>query len=125
MLMDKTMHVQYRELHRVAPKPSSDKPRLALAPPPVNLSVRMPTGARSVSDHSAFNRFPKPTLDNSQRTPKFSKRRNSIGKFPPSRHSANIPYSYGFYPQQYQNAYPVMNYQVSILNSLFYPIMKY
>lgn len=39
VFMDKTMHVQYRELHH-RKKFQSNTPRLSLAPPPVNLPVR-------------------------------------------------------------------------------------
>lgn len=40
VFMDRTMHVQYRELHHKKNRQSSQTPRLSLAPPPVNLPVR-------------------------------------------------------------------------------------
>lgn len=40
VFMDKTMHVQYRELHHKKSRFSSQSTRLNLAPPPVNLPVR-------------------------------------------------------------------------------------
>lgn len=63
VFLDKTMHVQYRELHHKKSHYNNNQPRLNLAPPPVNLPVRR------ASTGSSFN-FNK-TIDSRQQIPKI------------------------------------------------------
>jgi RNA recognition motif-containing protein len=60
VFMDKTMHVQYRELHHKRSRHSSQAPRLSLAPPPVNLPVRRAStgsGFRKSFDRPPLGQF--------------------------------------------------------------------
>lgn len=63
VFLDKTMHVQYRELHHKKPHFGNNQPRLNLAPPPVNLPVR-----RASTGSSVFSK-------------QFDPRQQQMGKF--------------------------------------------
>jgi len=65
VFMDKTMHVQYRELHHKKSHFNNNQPRLNLAPPPVNLPIRRASTGSSVPS------FPK----------QFDPRVQQMGKF--------------------------------------------
>lgn len=98
MFKDRTMHVQYRELHSNTLKHSPKAQGVALAPPPINLKKRTSLGAKKTSDFrkiSPFNHhlypmpIPIPTKKNfNNYTTNHSKQRNitnpynsnSIGK---------------------------------------------
>lgn len=84
VLLEKTMHVQYRELHHKKKRFNSVTPRLNLAPPPVNLPVRRAsTGSGFPAD--TFARAPMGHFGNAgfQRSSSISGKPNA--RFPSHR----------------------------------------
>jgi len=57
MFKDRTMHVQYRELHSNTLKYSPKAQGIALAPPPINLKKRATLGSKKTSDFRKISPF--------------------------------------------------------------------
>lgn len=57
MFKDKTMHVQYREVHPNSNKNSVKNTGIALAPPPINLKKRQGSGAKKIPEFRKMSPF--------------------------------------------------------------------
>lgn len=106
IFLDKTMHVQYRELHHKRSRfssSSSNSPRLNLAPPPVNLPYRRAsTGSGFTGRHQSTIPNIYQPLPLSNRSSKYPIGRSisfgNVERIDSSRFPPPPPHLYGFQP---------------------------